>query len=109
MNTRVKKRTKKYGILVSNTIEEKYDLDKKNVDAHWRDLVKKEMKNVMVAFEILDPCERVLVIYSRLKVHLVFGIKLDLTRKAQLVADGHLTPDLWITPMLVFYQEKLCK
>ena len=31
MNTRVKKRTKKYGILVSNTIEEKYDLDKKNV------------------------------------------------------------------------------
>ena len=40
----------------------------------------------------------------------MFGIKLDLTRKAQLIADGHfLTPDLWITPMPVLYQEKVCK
>ena len=31
--------------------------------------------------------------FSRLRVHLVFDIKLDLTRKARLVADGHLMPD----------------
>ena len=36
---------------------------------------------------------RVPVGHSRLKEYLVFDIKLDLTRKTRLVADGHLTPD----------------
>ena len=75
------------------TVEEAYELDKQNGDSHWKDVVKKEMENIMIAFKVLDPSERVPVRHSRLKVHLVFGIQLDLTRKARLVADGHLTPD----------------
>ena len=51
------------------------------------------MKNVTKVYKVLDPSERVPVGYSRLKVHLVFDIKLDVTRKAQLGAGGHLTPD----------------
>ena len=47
----------------------------------------------MIAFKVLDPSERALVGHSRLKVHLVFDIKLDFAKKARLVASGHLTPD----------------
>ena len=51
------------------------------------------MKNVMVVLKVLDFSEKAPVGYSRLRVHMVFDIKLDLTRKACLVTDGHLTPD----------------
>ena len=54
--------------------------------------MKKEMTNVSVAFKVLDSMENLPVGYSKLSVHMVFDIKLDLTRKACLVADGHLTP-----------------
>ena len=91
MKARVKKRTRKYGLSIPPTVEEAYKLDKQNGDSHWRDVVMKEMENI--AFRVLDPSERVSVRHSRLKVYLVFDIKLDLTRKACLVADGHLTPD----------------
>ena len=55
--------------------------------------MKKEMTNVSVTFKVLDSGENLPVGYSKLSVHMVFDIKLDLTRKARLVADGHLTPD----------------
>ncbi len=83
----------KYGILVPTTVEEAFNLDKQNGNNYWRDAIQKEMRNVTVAFKILNPKDMVPVGYSKLKVHLVFDIKLDLTRKARLVADGHLTPD----------------
>ena len=93
VNAQVKKRTMKYGIIVPTTVKEAFNLDKPNSNNYWRDAIQKEMKNVTVAFKILDSKDRVPVGYSKLKVRLVFDIKLDLTRKARLVADGHLTPD----------------
>ena len=93
VKARVKKKTRKYGILVATNVEEAYLLDEQNNTTHWRDAIAKEMKNVMVAFKIMDSDDRLRVSFSRLRVNLVFDIKLDLTRKARLVADGHLTPD----------------
>ena len=90
---RVKKRTHKYGIEVPRTVEEAYLMDKQNKNTLWRDAIHKEMKNVSIAFKILDSNENLPIGCSRLSVHMVFDIKLDLTRKARLVADGHLTPD----------------
>ena len=90
---RVKKHTHKYGIAVPRTVEETYLMDKYNKNTLWRDAIQKEMKNVSIIFKILDSNENLLVGYSKLSIHMVFGIKLDLTRKARLVADGHLTPD----------------
>ena len=46
-----------------------------------------------IAFKILDSSENLPVGYSKLSVHMMFDIKLGLTRKARFVADGHLTPD----------------
>ena len=68
-------------------------MDKQNKNTLWRDAIQKEMKNVSIAFKILDSSENLSVGFSKLSVHMVFDIKLDLTRKARLVADGHLTPD----------------
>ena len=94
LKARVKKKTKKYDISIPSTVEETYELYKRNGDSYWKDAVKKEMKNIMIAFKVLDSSERALVGHSRLKVHLVFDIKLGLTRNARLVADGRFTPDL---------------
>ncbi len=68
-------------------------LDNQNNHTFWRDAVKKDMTNVMIAFEILDTGENLPVGFFKLSVHMVFDIRLDLTRKARLVTDGHLTPD----------------
>ena len=51
------------------------------------------MTNVLVAFEILDKDENLPKMLKRLGVHFIFDVKMDLTRKARLVADGHKTPD----------------
>ena len=68
-------------------------LDQKNKNSYWWDAIEKEMRNVIVAFNILESGENTPIGYAKLGVHMVFDVKLDLTRKAQLVADGHLTPD----------------
>ena len=49
--------------------------------------LKKEMKNVMVAFEFNDDDE-IPVRHTELFVHMVFDVKITLQRKARLVADG---------------------
>jgi len=48
---------------------------------------------VKVAFQFLDDDENLLVGYSKLGLHLIFDVKMDLTRKARLVAEGHRTPN----------------
>ena len=51
------------------------------------------MINISIALKILDSGDNLPVGFSELSVHMVFDIKLDLTRKARIVADVHLTPD----------------
>ena len=77
VKARVKDQTKKYGILVPTTVKEAFELDKQNGNSQWKDAIQKEMTNVMVAFEVLDFNEKVPVGYSRLRVHIVFDVKLD--------------------------------
>ena len=48
---------------------------------------------MMVAFKILCFDDKAPVVFLRLKVYLVFDIKLDLTHKPQWVVDRHLTPN----------------
>lgn len=42
--------------------------------------MKKETTNVMIAFKILDAGENLPVGFSKLSVHMVFDVNLDLTR-----------------------------
>ena len=51
------------------------------------------MTNVLVAFEILEQGEDAPRNFKELGVHLIFDVKMDMTRKARLVADGHKVAD----------------
>jgi hypothetical protein len=87
-----KRRNKfKYGIEVPNTVGQAYALDEKNGNSLWREAIDKEMKNVMVAFEIKNAGEEPPDGYGEIPLQMIFTIKMDFTRKARLVAGGHTT------------------
>ena len=52
------------------------------------------MFEVGVAFRILDDHEKLPVGYTPSSGHLIWDLKIDFTRKARWVKDGHKTPDL---------------
>ena len=89
---RARKTTHKYGIEMPTDIEHAKRLDEKNGNAFWIDAIKKEMHEVGVAFEILDSDVALPVGFRKVTGHLVFDVKMDFTRKARWVLDGHKTP-----------------
>ncbi len=80
----------KFGIKIPNTVEEALELDKENRDTLWYDAIQKEMQNVKVAFEVLQE-GKAPPGYKRIPCRMIFTLKMDFTRKAQLVAGGHVT------------------
>ena len=93
VTARVKKKTHKYGIKIPRTVKEAYELDKINGNTYWRDAIAKEMENVSIAFDILEDDEGLPPGYQLASCHLIFDVKMDFTRKARFVLDGHKTPD----------------
>ena len=93
INAKLRKKTHKYGIEIPRSVEHAYRIDKEDGSTFWRNAIKKEMTNVIVAFDILEHNEEPPRNLKELGVHLVFDVKMDLTRKARLVADGHKTAD----------------
>lgn len=93
INSRVRKTTHKYGIEVPTSQAEAYRIDRENGNTFWTDAIRKEMANVAVAFEILDPNKPIPIGWEKSSGHLVFDLKMDFTRKARWVKDGHRTPE----------------
>lgn len=93
VNSRIKKRNRKYGIEVPTSIEDARRLDKENGNTLWQDAIAKEMYNVSIAFQILEPGESVPPGWTKSSGHIIFDVKMDFTRKARWVKDGHRTPD----------------
>jgi hypothetical protein len=93
INSRVKRRTHKFGIEVPTSIEDAREIDKRNGNTYWQDAIAKEMYNVSVAFKILEENESLPPGFTKSSGHLVFDVKMDFTRKARWVKDGHRTPD----------------
>ena len=90
---RVAKTTHKYGIEVPTSIEHALEIDKRNGNTYWADAIELEMQNNGVAFDIKDFGVAPPVGYTKSSGHLVFDVKMDFTRKARWVKDGHLTKD----------------
>jgi hypothetical protein len=102
---KVKKRywriTHKFGIRLPKTVEEAIQIDRETNTTYWTNAIKKEMERVGVAFEFIDNWtpEQVrqglargdFVGYQEIDCHMVFDVKMDLTRKARFVAGGHTT------------------
>ena len=91
---RLAKKQFKFGIKVPNSVDEALALDKENGNTLWHDAIQKELKNVLVAFKLLDDGEQLPVGSKLIPYHIIFDVKLDLTRKARLVAGGHRNKDV---------------
>ena len=93
VNARVKRVTHKYGVEIPRTITEALAIDEKQKDTYWRDTIDKEMGNLKVAFDILEPDQNLPPGWTKASGHLVFDIRMTLERKARWVKDGHRTPE----------------
>lgn len=93
VKSRLRKTTHKYGIEIPRSIEHAYEIDKRNGNHFWRDAIKKEMVNIGVAFEILPAGKRAPPGWNKVTGHLILDVKMDFTRKARWVLDGHKTPN----------------
>ena len=93
VKSRVKSESHKFGIKIPRTIQEAYALDAANGNTLWRDAINKEMENLKVAFDILEPNKPLPKGYTHASGHLVFDVRMTLERKARWVKDGHRTPE----------------
>jgi hypothetical protein len=93
IKTRVRKMTHKYGIELPTSVAHAIEIDRKNGDTKWQDAIALEMVNVGVVFEVLDG-KPIPIGWRKVTGHLVFDVKMDFTRKARWVLDGHKTPDI---------------
>jgi hypothetical protein len=84
--------THKFGIEVPKSWDDCVRLDKKNDNTLWQDAVSKEIKNIRIAFNILNGEESVPPIYQEICCHMIFDVKMeDFRRNARFVAGGHTT------------------
>ena len=93
VKNRIRKLTHKYGIEIPRDVEHAYKIDSRNGNTTWRNTLKKEMYNVRVAFEILNEGAHAPHGWKQVTGQLVWDVKMDFTRKARWVLNGHKTPD----------------
>lgn len=83
--------THKFGFELPHNVKEALEIDRKTGTTFWREAIELEMKNVMPAFKFVDDGDNIPIGYKEIPLHIVFDIKMDFTRKARLVAGGHVT------------------
>ena len=97
IKSRVCRTTHKYGIEMPapgrDTIKNAIELDRRNGDTFWMDGVRKEMSALNIAFEFKELGEKAPPGWFKASGHIIFDVKMDFTRKARWVKDGHKTPD----------------
>ena len=98
VNNRVLKKTHKFSIEVPTSVEHARRLDEKNGNTYWTDAMEKEIRDVNVAFDVLEAGDGRTVPpgYQKIACHLIFDVKLELKNghfrcKARYVAGGHMT------------------
>jgi hypothetical protein len=84
----------KYGVQVPSSVEEALRFDKENGNDLWAKSIDKEMKNVIIAFKLLDEGDKPPVGSKLIPYHLIFDVRFDMTRKSRLVAGGHRHKDV---------------
>lgn len=58
-------------------------MDKETKTTFWHDAIQKEMRKIKIAFQFLDEEDEIAPGYNWIKCHLIFSVKMDLTRKAR--------------------------
>ena len=100
------RQTQKYGIELPKTVKHALEIDKETGITYWKDALEKEMKNVGIAFKILDDDETVPVGYEHIFCHMVMDVKPLMEQKCRLVAGAsHAEPENGITCSSVVSRE----
>ena len=110
--------THKFGIRVPKSVDEAYNIDRLTGTDFWMKAIKKETKNMWIAFEKKEGVtkeemenSKVMPGYNYVTTHMIFDIKIDgkFTRKARLLLmdlrQMHLHPLL----ILVLFPETVSK
>jgi hypothetical protein len=92
VKARVRKKTHKYGIEGPTNLVRAKELDRINGNTLWIDALKFEMHNVGVAFEVLEDGKCAPQGWMKASGHIIWDLKMDFTRKARWVLDGHKLP-----------------
>ena len=93
VKARIRKTTQKYGIEIPTSVNHAMVIDEQNGNTLWKDALAKEMTEVGVAFEVLNEGRHAPVGWRKTTGHLIWDVKMDFTRKARWVLDGHKTPN----------------
>ena len=80
---RVPKKLIKYGIKLPDSIEQAYVFDLENGNTLWTDAIKKDLKNVIIAFKLIEQDEKLPVGSKLIPYYFIFYVKADLTRKTR--------------------------
>jgi hypothetical protein len=89
---RYQNRTHKFGIEVPKGWDDCVRLDEENDNTLWQDAVRKDMKNLWIAFKILNGDKSFPPTYQEIRCHMICDVKIeDFHGKAIFVADGHAT------------------
>ena len=92
-SARVRKSSHKYGIEVPTSIGHALRIDKENKNTLWMDALLLEMETINVAFDFQQEGASAPRGYSKTSGHIIWDVKMDFTRKARWVKNGHLTRD----------------
>ena len=104
-NRKVRKNIK-FGVEIPVDIEQARHFDRINHNDLWEKALIKEISKVRVAFELLEDHSQPLPGSKHINYHVIFDVKHDLTRKARLVAGGHLNKTV---PSYVTYSSVVTK
>jgi hypothetical protein len=96
VNSQVRKTSHKYGINVPSSVRHSIEIDRKNKNTFWQDALAKEMGNMCVAFKILGPNAKAPPGWHKAYGHIFFYLKMDFTRKACWVKEGHKYGATWL-------------
>ena len=83
----------KFGIDITGTVKEAVILYGANGNTLWQDSINIEMNNSWVSLKLYDKGEKDPVGHTGITCHLIFDLKLDMTRKERYVVGGHITGD----------------
>jgi hypothetical protein len=84
-------RHQKFGIPLPKSPAEAIQMKRENGNDLWARAMEKELLNVNIAFDWKKEGETPPLGYQKIPYHFVFDVKMDFTKKARLVAGGHVT------------------
>ena len=92
VTSRIRRTSHNNGIEEPTSLNHSVEIDSRNKNTFWRDVIAKEISSIGVAFDMLETGNFTPVGFNRTSGHITFDAKMDFTGKAKWVLDGHGHP-----------------